>query len=201
MSDRLIVYDVTVPAGTTQTAPQSTALHFDPGYLRRWEVVIPDGPAGLAGFALSYAGVQLAPTNVGAWIVGNDEKVADDLRYDFVGDQWTLLAYNADRWPHTFHLRLFVDEIGATAGPGDAIPEVLPVTINAGSIDLTAGPDTPDLGGEPAPPTFTDTVTPLDIPADQVSIDTGDDVTPLDLPADAPVIIDTPDPGEEEDAG
>lgn len=190
MADRLELYDVLVPAGTAKTSPQRTALHFDVGYLRKWQVVIPDGPAGLAGFRFEYAGQQLIPNNAGTFITGNDERIDDTVTYHFVGDQWTIVTYNTDVWAHTFHVRLYVDDLGDPAATVSVVPDVLPVTINAGTVDLSAPDETPlTLGGLP---TFTapDELAPLSLSADTVPVDTGDDVTPLDLPADAPPVID-----------
>src|SRR5438270_6032664 len=126
MADRVEVFDVTVPAGTTQSAPLSTPVIFDPGYVTHVDVVIPDGVAGLAGFRITYNGLAIIPNTDGAWIVGNNEKFSDDLAVSYVGQQWALLGYNTDVYDHTFHLRVYVTEISEPAAP--AVPTVLPVT-------------------------------------------------------------------------
>lgn len=126
MSDREAAFHITIPAHTPPTAPLVTALAFDPGYVRAVHVTIPDGHAGLTGYALGYAGQQIVPNVTGVYIVSNDEKITHEFAVAFVGQQWSLVGYNNDVYDHTFHLRVEIDET-----PAPAETPVLPLTIEA----------------------------------------------------------------------
>lgn len=125
MADRIHLFQVTVAAGTQQAAPAVTDLDFPDGIVRAVGVVVPDGVAGLAGCAFTYQNEWIIPYARGTYIVSNDEKILWDVDNKPTGSQWQVTAYNEDVYPHTFYIRVFVDEF-----PEPLPAPVLPVPIS-----------------------------------------------------------------------
>jgi hypothetical protein len=121
-ASRVEVYDVPVPANTAQAAAIETPTIWAAGELVSVDVRIPDGAAGLVGFRILYAHSQAIPTTPGAWIIGNDDLFQTDVMGQLNGGQWSILAYNLDRYPHSLHVRYFVADLsrlGGTLGPAN----------------------------------------------------------------------------------
>lgn len=109
------MFDVLIPAGTLKTAPIEVATGWLPGELVGIEILIPDGPNGLAGVRILLAHAQAIPRTAGAWIVGNDEKIEwPTLGYPNSG-AWSVSAYNSDLFDHTFTVRYLVADFVFTA--------------------------------------------------------------------------------------
>lgn len=124
MAEREEVFAVTVAAGVARTAPVTTNLVFTDGIPVAVELVIPDGVAGLAGARLSYAGVGILPRTKGAFFVGNDEVIQREVSGFPTGKSWQFVGFNTDIYPHTFEVRIQLNEF-----PVKAAGEVLPVLI------------------------------------------------------------------------
>lgn len=121
-ASRVEVFDVVVPASTAQAAAVETPTTFAAGELVSVDVRIPDGAAGLVGFRILYAHGQAIPTTPGAWIIGNDDLFQTDVMGQLNGGQWSILAYNLDRFQHSLHVRYFVADLsrlGAGLGPAN----------------------------------------------------------------------------------
>lgn len=140
MADREAVFHVTIPAGTPATNPLTSPLVWAPGYVRAIHVTIPDGHAGLTGYAIGYAGQQVVPDETGTYIISNDEKITHEFAVTYIGQQWTLIGYNTDVYDHTFHLRAEIDET-----PTPAQPPVLPALIEPDATPPAAISDSGDL--------------------------------------------------------
>lgn len=147
---RVEEFELTVPAATLKTAPAVSAIEFNPGTIVRYELLIPDGPAGLSGVRLAAFGTQIMPNATGTWIVANNDKVAGEP-YNWPNSgklEWQ--AYNEDLNEHTYRLRLYLIE--------NAHPSVTPtteggVTITVGATgELTGGGSTSGGGEQPPPP-------------------------------------------------
>lgn len=63
--------DLVIPANTPAETPVSLELKIAAGVVKRVEVVIPDGVAGLAGVRFMYWERQVWPDNPGEWFTGN----------------------------------------------------------------------------------------------------------------------------------
>lgn len=109
MADRIEAPTITVPAGTTQAAPQVTPIPLRDSIVERIQVIVPPGPSGLVGFAFLHSGQQVIPFTGGQWIVVDDQTLDWPVSNFPTGDKWSVQAYNLDVHSHTlycfFHLR------------------------------------------------------------------------------------------------
>src|SRR5688572_11079186 len=110
MAQRIETFAVTVPAGTSSAAPQTTGLTFNDGIVENLEVLIPPGPSGLVGFAVLHSGDVVIPFDRTKWIVADDEVIRWPLENFPTGRAWALRAYNDDVFPHTLYIRILVRE-------------------------------------------------------------------------------------------
>lgn len=109
--DRVELFKVTCPPLTAQAAAIETLLIFPPGIVREWEIVIPDGHAGVTGLALAQAHQIVIPARGANWIVSNDEKINWPYRDVLNNGAWSAFAYNTDPInPHSWYLRALVAE-------------------------------------------------------------------------------------------
>ncbi len=120
--NRLEVVDVVVAAGVLRTAPTSTDVSFNPGEVVGVEIIIPDGHSGLTGIALAQAHQAIVPMNIGAFIIGNDEKIEWSLTGTTDTGDWQAFTFNEDVFVHTFHLRFLVDDLAERAAAGGFAP-------------------------------------------------------------------------------
>lgn len=123
--DRVEAFAVTVAAGVLPAAPSSTDVSFAPGYVVGVEIIIPDGHLGLTGIALAAAHTAILPHTVGAFIVGNDEKIEWPLQHESNAGNWQALTYNSDVFPHTFQLRFLVVEIARRSQTSAVTPPLV----------------------------------------------------------------------------
>lgn len=167
MAREIQAFQVTVPAGTLQSAPQVSTLAMPPRIVRRVEIVVPAGALFQVGFQLAMAGTQVIPYTRGAFVVTDDEKIGWDLEGQSTSGAWELIAYNTGLFPHTLYFRFLVDlpevavpasggllEPGSIGSDGSGLPPagVLPPA----SQDPPPIPDPaplPPPPAEPPPPT------------------------------------------------
>lgn len=111
MAERVDIKTITVPAGTTIAAPQSTVLGFREGDVERVEIRIPPGPSGLMGVALARSGRKMLPKNASEWLITDNEPVIWPLEGYGTSASWSVLAYNLDIFTHTFQVRMLFKEL------------------------------------------------------------------------------------------
>jgi hypothetical protein len=112
---------VTTPAATAQASPQQTAFPMVDGHLRRLEILIPPGHAGLTGIAARNQGVQVVPWGTSGFLVGDDLNLPIDLDYDVATTGLTIFTYNTGQYPHSHYLRAAVDTL---TPPGPVGPDL-----------------------------------------------------------------------------
>jgi hypothetical protein len=119
MAQRIELFDVTVPAHTAVAAPISQALVFDRGEVTDFEAYIPPGPSGFMGFAVLHSGERILPRTPGKFIIADNDTIRWPLSHYPTGAKWSVIAYNIDEFPHTFQIRLLINETGraTTAEP------------------------------------------------------------------------------------
>ena len=124
MSYEVREFQVTVPAGTTQAAPQVTALTMPARVIDRVRVRVPPGPRGTVGWALGSGGQPVLPWNAGAWIVADDEHIDWALQGQIDSGAWQLIAYNTGTYAHTLYITFLVDPPQLVSGiaPAPTMP-------------------------------------------------------------------------------
>lgn len=126
MADRVYAYDVTVPAGTLEAAPQITALPIALGIVTDIEVLVPPGPSGLVGWRVQHSQETVIPYNSAEWIVTDGEVIKWPLRHFPVGNAWRMAAYNLDIYPHTMYVRMLVDNTQRATSSAIALLPIVP---------------------------------------------------------------------------
>lgn len=184
MADRVEHFTVTAAAGTTKAAPAEVAINFPPGEVERFDVIIPDGHAGLTGIALALAHQPIIPRTPGTFFVGNDDEITLPMENLPNAGSWSARVYNTDVFDHSWYLRVLVREIGHA--PLIVEPQV-PGEI--GPPPSGPPPDTTPPPDEPPP----DTTPPPDDTPPPDTTPPPDDVPP---PDDTPPPEDVPPPEE-----
>jgi hypothetical protein len=125
VTDREELFEVTIAAGTLQSAPTTAAMSFVDGIVTGVEFVVPPGPSGRVGFALFYGGVRQLPRTDGAFYVTDDEVIRRSLTGFPSGSRWQLVGFNTDIFPHTIEVRFLIDELPPKRPSRVAIPTIL----------------------------------------------------------------------------
>lgn len=116
-SSEVQAFDVTIPAGTAQAAPQTTAIATGIRILNGVFITFPDGCGGLVGIRLTMGGVPVVPRNDGAWIKGNGRVVPYQLEGYPDSGAWQLTGYNTDIFDHTISIEMLLSQPGAQPPP------------------------------------------------------------------------------------
>lgn len=98
-------FAVTIPAGTAIANAITTPLAIGDVFAHNVEVMVPKGPNGHVGFAITYAGTQLIPWGpAGTWLIVDQYDNVFDLGVE-LGASLGLVGYNVGNYPHTVYLR------------------------------------------------------------------------------------------------
>lgn len=95
-------FQPTIPAGS---GSYSTDLTFAPAEVVAVVWRVPPGPRGSMGWALGASGQQIIPSNVGEWIVADDEEDTWNLTETVTTGDFTFLGYNNGTYNHQVFLR------------------------------------------------------------------------------------------------
>lgn len=129
MAQRIEIVDVTIPAGTLSSAPQTTNLTWREGYPEFVEIRFPPGPSGLVGIQVLHSGRRVIPKQGNTFLVTDDEVVKWPLEGYPYNAVYTVRAYNEGVFAHTIQFRWGMNEITGqelTRAPSTLPP--LPVT-------------------------------------------------------------------------
>ena len=111
-------FTITVPAGTTVAAPQTTQTQLGDGWRVEWlEVRMPPGPRGQVGLYVASSGQQVIPFTTGTahqWLVLDGEKERFEVTGQPNSGDWQVVAYNTGNFPHTFWVRFGVNLVPDT---------------------------------------------------------------------------------------
>lgn len=117
MASEVYSFQVTVPAGTAQNAPFRQSLTLPVRKVDTLEIVVPPGPSGQMGFAITMGGINVMPIQSGQYIVTDDQKISWPITDLPTSGAWQLTGYNTDVWPHSVYLWFLVDQVDRpTAG-------------------------------------------------------------------------------------
>lgn len=118
--DELRHYTAVIPAGTTPLVPAVFDFPMPARIARAVQIIVPPGPSGLVGFALTQARVRVIPYGSDPWVITDNERIEWPLtNYNDAGS-WGLLGYNTGAQAHTVYVRFLLDVPGlhpATAAP------------------------------------------------------------------------------------
>lgn len=118
MAREIYAFQVTIPAGTTLSAPYQQATPMPVREVTAIEMVIPPGPSGLMGFALTMGGVWVMPVTSGTYVVTDDERIVWPVEQLPTSGSWQVTGYNTDVYPHTVYMRWLVDLLSAPQQTG-----------------------------------------------------------------------------------
>lgn len=145
MARQVFTFDVTVPTGTAKASPQVSNLLNAVRTVRKVVVRVPPGPRGEVGFFIGVNGAPVIPSQVGNFIVDDDQELSWDTEAYPDSGQWELHVYNTGKFSHTLYVRMETDPIGSQAG---TTPSPQPLT-----QAQTGGPIPPPAAPTPPPPT------------------------------------------------
>lgn len=116
MSDLVQVYNYTVAAGITDTAPTvDNAISSGIYEVVKVSIVIPRGHAGLTGIQLWYGQNAVIPYDSG-WISGDGEVYPIELSSAYPpGVAWQVAMINSDVNSHNFQVRWEMNYLTTTA--------------------------------------------------------------------------------------
>lgn len=133
MADRVELFAVSCPAGTTQLNAIETDVSFAPGVVVGVEIIIPAGHAGYTGLAIAQAHSIVIPASGNVWIIGDDDEIKWPLDGYLNSGSWSAFTYNLDVTnAHSWYLRFLVNEIPS------AMRVPVPAPLSAGAI-MSAG--------------------------------------------------------------
>jgi len=139
---------VTIPAGTPLAAPVTIPVVFPARTVVQLDWQVPDGPAGLMGWALTVAGQPVIPRNSGAYIIANDLARSWPLEGYPDQGQWQVTGYNTDIYDHKVYLDFLMELNSAqAAAPAQIDSTALSSPPPAGPLLLPAVPDLLPAGG------------------------------------------------------
>lgn len=142
--DELRHYTAAIPAGTTPAAPAAFPFTMPARYARAVQIIVPPGPSGLVGFALTQGGVRVIPYASDPWVVTDNEKIEWPLtNYNDAGS-WGLLGYNTGAQDHVLYVRFLLDVPGlhpTPSSPADSLylPGMVDQGFDVGPALLGAG--------------------------------------------------------------
>lgn len=123
MPDRVEVQNVVCAANVPASTPTEVLLkNVVACQIVRITLRVPAGHAGLTGIAFGYGHQPIVPRDGGAFISSDNETMVFDLRDHTPGPQWSAFTFNTDVQPHTWQVRIEVDELTAAQASADAQP-------------------------------------------------------------------------------
>ena len=137
------VYNIafTVPAGTPKANPISAPWVTEDNTIVDIELEVPPGHNGQTGLRVMKGDVQLLPWSAGTFMVVNNYNRVFPVNAYLPTSDVTLQGYNTGQYPHTFFLRMTMedhDQQGSSpqGSPSQALP--------AESVTTAADPLSPD---------------------------------------------------------
>jgi len=110
VASRIEAPSLLIPAGTPIAAPVSTLLFTTRGTVTELEFLIPPGPSGLVGFAITHSSEQIIPDIPGQWIIADNDIIHWPLNGYSDQPGWRIKGYNLDVYAHTIYVRVLIDD-------------------------------------------------------------------------------------------
>lgn len=128
MAREIRQFTAVVPAGVTAAAPRSFDMSFPPRTVDTLEIIVPPGPSGVVGFAVTNSGIRVIPYNSDDWIITSNEKIVWPLNGYVDSGSWELLAYNTGNDTHSIYVR-FLLSIAGGVGTSETGPSLIDETV------------------------------------------------------------------------
>jgi hypothetical protein len=109
--DRLYLFVVTTPAGTSQAAPLTTDLPLEDSLLKELRIIVPAGHSGLTGVRLLQAHQQIIPWDNNSYIVGNDRVIDVPFDNEMTVSGLQAVTYNTDIFDHSHHIEVVITDL------------------------------------------------------------------------------------------
>lgn len=143
MATRVHRFDLTSAKDSPFPNTTTNTLTFPPGQVTAFSIEIPAGHAGKTGLAIDYGTFRVIPYDGTAFVKGNGKTVRYELDDPKPGGRgWFAEHFNADRYAHTFHVAVELEELATNAA---LLPPVILLRYGGESI-ATGAP-----AGEPIP--------------------------------------------------
>lgn len=122
MPDHTTVANIFIPAGTLSTAPTNRNVNLGLSIVRSILCVVPPGPAGLVGFAISAGGQQQYPLPPGTFFIFDDYVYEQEISNQIDSGQWSIQTYNTDTFPHVLRFYFHWDDVVQPQSLGFSLP-------------------------------------------------------------------------------
>ena len=132
--DRVYKTQITVPAGTLDTAPTSLAWPLEDAQLVSLEFIAPPGPSGLCGIRVKRAGTVIVPFNDNGWLIMDNDKFAFPFNEEMTATGITIEGYNTGIYDHTFYFRAVISDLQTNAMQGLVAQPIIPNDVFNGSV-------------------------------------------------------------------
>ena len=109
----LLTWTVTIPAGTSDSAPYTQRLDLIAGIVTKIEIRFLAGCHGLVKIRFSKAGTPIVPSNANAYIIGDDEVVQIDTLIPFISGTMNLTLEGSSpdtTYEHKITIRITIDD-------------------------------------------------------------------------------------------
>ena len=121
------------PIGTSAAAPTIVAMTMPARIVRVVVINVPPGPRGELNIALAANGVQYFPSNAGAFVTPDNDKIVWPLDNVIESGAWQMIGYNTGNFPHQVEVLFYCD----LPGPGPTAPA--PIVPSTGTVGSTVG--------------------------------------------------------------
>lgn len=111
MSDRIEVFQVTVQPNVASPGVVTPIALARPGKVVGISILVPDGHNGVTGLQLLQANQLIIPFVNGTFLVANDETLNFTINLPLDTQQWSAQAFNTGKYPHSFYIRLSINEV------------------------------------------------------------------------------------------
>lgn len=114
MAQRIEKFSLVAAAGASSLFQNHQFLD---GVVTRLELYVPPGHSGTTSWAFYFGDTQLLPKTSGSAVVADDQQFGWDLEDTPTtsggpaGTGYRSLYSNADVYPHTFHIEVWLDEL------------------------------------------------------------------------------------------
>jgi len=111
VADEIRAFQATFPAGTLQSAPLRIPLTMPVRKIDTLEILVPPGPSGVMGFAITMGGVNVIPVQAGTYVVTDGETITWPMAGYPTSGAWQITGYNTGFFDHTVYMRWLVDQV------------------------------------------------------------------------------------------